>query len=105
MKKTLLIAFLCAVALPAYSQTFSARYGRRGQRPPTPAIQPSTEGSLQKAVKAGGNPLQLINPKAPREYGSGADVVVYTSGSDPSQSGRNTVERPTAVRLLSFYFW
>jgi hypothetical protein len=42
------------------------------------------------------NKLQLVNPLAPREYGSGAQVVV-TDPEDPQ-------EKPYAVRLFSIAF-
>ena len=107
MKKTLLIAFLCTLALPAFSQTFTARYGRRPQRPAPPVVEPRDEGAIQRAVRKG-NPLQLINPLAPKEFGSGETVVVYQGQGDPtpdSDQRHNPQPRPVAVRLLSFFFW
>lgn len=109
MKKTLLIVFFCAAALPAFCQpqtttTFTTRYGRQTQRPGQLAPAPQGEGALQKGIR-NGNPLQLLNPFAPKEYGSGQDVTVYEVGSDPAARWRDPRERPTAVRLLSFFFW
>ena len=107
MKKTLLTVFLCTLALPAFSQTFTARAGRPGQRPAPAPIEPREEGAINRAVRKG-NPLQLLNPLAPREFGSGETVVVYQAPGDatPDPDQRhNPQPRPVAVRLLSFFFW
>jgi len=108
MKKTLLTVFLCTLALPAFSQTFTAtRSGRRAQRPAPAVTEPREEGSLQRAVRKG-NPLQLINPLAPKEFGSGESVIVYQAPGDPTpdpDQRHNPQPRPVAVRLLSFFFW
>ena len=111
MKKTLLIVSLCTLALPAFSQTstqnFTARYGRRAQRATPPTAEPRDEGAIQRAVRKG-NPLQLINPFAPKEFGSGQDMVVYQEPQGPApdpEQRHNPQPRPVGVRLLSFFFW
>ena len=51
---------------------------------------------IQKKFMAAPNKLQLVNPLAPRQYGSDAQVVV----ADP----QDPQERPYAVRLFSIAF-
>jgi hypothetical protein len=109
MKKTLLTVFFCAIAIPAFCQpqptaTFTARFGKRTQRPGQLSTVPQGEGAIQKGIR-NGNPLQLLNPLAPAKYGSGQDVTVYEFGTDPAQRWRDPRERPVAIRLLSFFFW
>jgi len=108
MKKTLLIVFLCTLAVPAFSQNFTARYGGRGQRPAPTVVEPRGEGSINRAIRKG-NPAQLLNPLAPREFGSGESVVEYQAPGDPTpdsdQRHNPQRPRPVGVRLLSFFFW
>lgn len=47
------------------------------------AIGPHTDGSIPRAVRSG-NPLQMLNPLAPAEYGGGQDVTRHEV-DDPSQ--------------------
>lgn len=106
MKKTLLIVSFCLLAVPAFSQ-FTATYGRRVQKPTPPFRTPQGEGAIQRAVRVG-NPLQLINPLAPKEYGSGEDVLVYQTEAAPApdpQQRHNPQARPIGVRLFTFFFW
>ncbi len=58
-------------------------------------IGPRTDGIIPRAVRSG-NPLQMINPAAPAEYGSGQDVTRHEAG-DPSQ-------RPQGLRLYAVEF-
>lgn len=57
------------------SKTFAAKT-RRGAAPtptPPPVRKPSTEGVLARAAQ--GNPFQMLNPKAPAQYGKAEDSV------------------------------
>ena len=56
---------------------------------------PRTDGSLVRAFRSG-NPLQMVNPAAPAEYGDGRDVTRHEE-SDPFQ-------RPQGLRLFAFDF-
>jgi hypothetical protein len=91
MKKHLLVVFLIAVAgaasAHAQNQNFSAQGGSRDQRlqrqaPPAPARRGEI-GAFTRGVR-GGNPLQLINPRAPRKYyGAPQDTVTWEQRGDP----------------------
>lgn len=58
-------------------------------------VTPPTGGAIPRAVRSG-NPLQLLNPLAPAEYGSGHDVVRHDD-DDPYQ-------RPRGIKLVTFQF-
>jgi hypothetical protein len=64
--------------------------------PPRPPVEQNSNSSWFKKFMAAPNKLQLINPAAPRQYGSGEQVVV-ADPQDPKQ-------RPHAVRLFSITF-
>jgi hypothetical protein len=59
------------------SKTFTAK--TRGRAVPSPTPPPlrkeNTDGVLPRAAR-GGNPFQMLNPKAPPEYGKAEDSVV-----------------------------
>jgi hypothetical protein len=65
-------------------------------QPSRPAVEQNSNSSWYKKFMAAPNKLQLLNPFAPRQYGSGEQVVV-ANPQDPK-------ERPYAVRLISFEF-
>ena len=62
------------------------------QRPP---LAPRVDGSVVRAVR-GGNPLQMVNPAAPAEYGDGRDVTRHEV-DDPNQ-------RPQGLKLFAIEF-
>src|ERR1700732_5136773 len=64
--------------------------------PPRPPVEQNSNSSWYKKFVAAPNKFQLINPFAPRQYGSGEQVVV----ADP----QDPKERPHAVRLFSIAF-
>jgi len=53
------------------------------------------DGSVVRAFRSG-NPLQMVNPDAPAEYGNGNDVTRHEV-DDPFQ-------RPQGLRLFAFEF-
>ncbi len=59
------------------------------------AIGPRTDGVVPRAIRSG-NPLQMINPAAPAEYGNGQDVA-RREVNDPNQ-------RPQGLKLYSIEF-
>ena len=85
MKKLVLLGTLMMVASFAFGQspqtpkktTFAAKTPRKTVRPaqPPPLRRQNTEGVLARASR-GGNPFQMLNPKAPPEYGRAEDSVV-----------------------------
>jgi len=96
-----LLIYTCAVvgmtAGAAFSQEFTTTPRVVPQAQPSrPAIEQNSNSSWFKKFMAAPNKLQLLNPFAPRQYGSGEQVVV-ANPQDPK-------ERPYAVRLISFEF-
>lgn len=76
------------------SRRTSVRERNRVNNAPV-AIGPRTDGIIPRAVRSG-NPLQMINPAAPAEYGSGQDVTRH-EGDDPFQ-------RAQGLRLYAVEF-
>ncbi len=96
MKKFLLVAFFATVAglatAGAQTQSFSVPTASRDQRmqqqrqPPIPPVRRGELGAFPRAAK-GGNPVQMVNPGAPRKYyGAPQDTVTW----DPSNPSRIT---------------
>ena len=97
MKTFLIASFLIVVAaISAEAQTQSVRgtltaptgdtRTDRTERRTAPVRARRAEGALPRAAR-GGNPVQMINPAAPREYyGSVEDTVTY----DPNDPRRVT---------------
>ena len=91
MKTFLLESFLVAVAAISNAeaqarQTFTAPTGDartdRTERRTAPVRQRPAEGAIPRAAR-GGNPAQMLNPRAPqRYYGSVDDTVTYDQ-NDP----------------------
>ena len=96
MKKYLLIAFLAASALSAGAQTFTAPAGERrpqaAQRPPAPVYERGVNGAFPRATR--GNPLQMLNPRAPQKYRADVDDTITYDPYNPS--------RVTGIILLGF---
>ncbi len=81
MKKLVVLGILMMIASLALAQpqkkTFAAKaHGKaRPAATPPPLKKENTEGVLPRAVR-GGNPFQMLNPKAPAQYGKAEDSVV-----------------------------
>src|SRR5215469_10395786 len=99
MKRILLAACaLCAItAGSALAQEFKTTTRRvpQPQRQRAPVEENSNKSWFSKFMAAP-NKLQLLNPAAPAQYGSGQQVVV-ASRTDPK-------ERPYDIRLFSIAF-
>jgi hypothetical protein len=81
MKTYLIAALLSAAALtPAVAQTknFKAPVTQTKQtnRPPPPLSKRAVDGVIPRAFR-GGNPLQMLNPRAPAKYGTSQDAVSF----------------------------
>jgi hypothetical protein len=90
MKKLLVVAFLFAVAglSTAGAQTFRAgvgdtRQGEQTRRAPATPTQRAPVGALPRATR--GNPLQMLNPRAPQKYRAPAEDTVTYDQNDPSR--------------------
>ena len=99
MKRFLIYSCACLMmsAGVAFAQQFTTTPRAVPQPQPSgPAVEQNSNSSWFKKFMAAPNKLQLLNPFAPRQYGSGEQVVV-ANPQDPK-------ERPYAVRLISFEF-
>lgn len=87
MKTCLIAALLIAAAVApvvAETETFTAPVTQTKQRHQTaPPISQKTvvDGVVMRAVR-GGNPLQMLNPRAPRKYGTSLEAVSFVQ-EDP----------------------
>ncbi len=85
MKKYLTLAFLIATMAAVSAQSSKqftapmkpARGPQTGALKPPPLRKGEARGVLPRAFQRGGNPLQMLNPKAPARYGSSQDSIAY----------------------------
>jgi hypothetical protein len=87
---------LVMTASVTLAQEFTARPRVAPEPEQRPPVEQNSNSSWYKKFMAAQNKLQLINPFAPRQYGSGEQVVV----ADPL----DPQERPHALRLFSIAF-
>ena len=83
MKKLVTLGVFIAIASLALAQspqpqkkTFTAKIQKKSRPAPTPPPlkKENTDGVLARAAR-GGNPFQMLNPKAPAVYGKAEDSV------------------------------
>ena len=78
MKNLLAVILVFAMGGVAFGQTYKTRFRetiRATQTPPPKITQPGVDGAVPRATR-GGNPLQMINPLAPPQYGTAAQSVL-----------------------------
>jgi hypothetical protein len=102
--KTILLALVAVASLSisASAQDFVAPLPPPERVPPEEVAPPAVDGALPRAVRSG-NPLQMVNPAAPREYGSGTAHVDYVD-RDPFLETQDRRPRPIGIRLFTFEF-
>lgn len=98
MKIYLLAAFVAvSIATLAGAQTFTAPVNgntrEQRERPAAPISREPVTGVIPRAVR-GGNPLQMLNPRAPARYGTAEQSVEF----DPFTG------KWRGIRLLTFNF-
>lgn len=98
MKTYLLAALLGAgLAVTTGAQTFTARVDPNHRderaRPTAPISREPVTGVIPRAIR-GGNPLQMLNPRAPARYGTAEQSVVF----DPITG------KWRGIKLLTFNF-
>ncbi|MEY2483309.1 MAG: hypothetical protein QOK24_1837 [Verrucomicrobiota bacterium] len=88
--KTCLLAclVLTLAATSVLAETYVAPVSRnrpkpRQQQPTAPITRTEVTGVIPRAVR-GGNPLQMLNPRAPRKYGTSEEAISY----DPHEPGK-----------------
>ena len=79
MKTYLIAALLIAAAVipvDAETNTFVAPVTPKKQRerPAPPIYKRDVDGVIPRAIR-GGNPIQMLNPRAPAKYGTSLDAV------------------------------
>jgi hypothetical protein len=98
MKKLFAIVGMTLIASAAFAQTYTApvapRKVTRPQKPPPPLPARETGGVIPRAVR-GGNPLQMLNPRAPARYGT-AQQSVTVKPEDPGKWN--------GIKLFEIYF-
>jgi hypothetical protein len=83
MKKLLIVGTLILLVSGAYadpppqgySATGTKKRDNRLLKPPPVSNRTEMGGVLPRAFSAGGNPLQMLNPRAPAQYGTAAQAV------------------------------
>jgi len=109
MKKLFAILVTMLISSVAFAQTYTAPVvarkvpGPPKPVPPLPARAPG--GVVPRAVRAGGNPLQMLNPAAPPRYGTAQQSVAFKSEYPGQRSGKP--EDPgkwNGIKLFEFYF-
>ena len=104
--KTLLILglVLAAMTLSASAQNFTApartQQVQRKKAPP-PISRRDVTGVIPRAIR-GGNPLQMLNPRAPARYGTAEQSVLYETYS-PRRSVINDPNYPGKWRGIKFF--
>jgi hypothetical protein len=105
MKKLVVFAAAGMLAVSALAQGNAGNiYAPYQPKPLPPATGAHAEGSIQRGVRMG-NVLQLINPFAPKEYGSGEEFEVRHNIQQGQHTRARPATAPMAWRLFSFSFW
>lgn len=103
MKKTIVISALVLAASAGWSfgQVLSTNIGNPQVTIPAvkpraaPPLTPTARGGVIPTAVRNGNPLQLLNPRAPARYGNSQEHV----SQDPKDPGK-----PTGVKLFEWTF-
>jgi hypothetical protein len=97
MKKIFAVAVMMLIASAAFAETFTAPMVPRKAPPPQKPVPLPTRpvgGVIPRAVR-GGNPLQMLNPRAPARYGT-AQQSVTVKPEDPGKWN--------GIKLFEIYF-
>jgi len=111
MKTCLLV--LCIVATAAssvFAETYRApvRPPRKQpkERKPPPLAPAPVDGVIPRAVR-GGNPLQMLNPKAPAKYGTSQEAIVFEPtpvSTTVAQNGQTDAGKWKGIKFFVFRF-
>ena len=111
MKTSLLVLCLLAVAATsALAETYRAPIERTRQKSqrerPTPLAPGKVDGVIPRGVR-GGNPLQMLNPKAPARYGTSQEAICYDPAPmnlTPAQNGQTDSGKWKGIKFFVFNF-
>jgi hypothetical protein len=109
MKTFLILSlFLAAISASVPAQNFTAparpQQVQRKKAPP-PVSRREVTGVIPRAIR-GGNPLQMLNPRAPARYGTAEESVLTVR----TYSRRTPVDEPTypgkwkGIKFFTFLF-
>lgn len=97
MKTLLGIAAVLTLNATAWGQSFTAPAAPRKVQPqatPPPLTTRDISGVIPRAIR-GGNPVQMVNPRAPARYGTAEQSVMLK----PDGSGKWN-----GIKLFTIYF-
>ena len=111
MKTCLIVLCLAATAASSVlAETYEATVPPTRKQPKerkAPPLAPApVDGVIPRAVRAG-NPIQMLNPKAPPKYGTSQEAIVYDPApynQVPSQNGQNDGGRWRGIKFFVFRF-
>jgi hypothetical protein len=104
MKKQILFTFVFLLAASVLAEDFVAPRQRKRRAPDSenPTVSNPVQGAIPQAIRTG-RPLNLVNPFAPKIYGTGA-AFVYHVPHDPFVPPPPQGKRATGFKLFSFEF-
>lgn len=105
MKKACLTILVGLVGSCLWAQDFAYHPPRVAQpaKGTTVISQNRMDGALVRTARFS-NPLQALNPLAPREYGDGSEFVYYDEG-DSYQRNPGGIPLPKGIRFFGFPLW
>src|SRR3954452_4773463 len=111
MKTCVLVLCLVATAASSvFAETYRAPLRPRRKQPkerkPPPLAPVPVDGVIPRGVR-GGNPLQMLNPKAPAKYGTSQEAIVYDPApmhTVPAQNGQNDGGKWRGIKFFEFRF-
>jgi hypothetical protein len=107
--KTLLLLYLLLATMAASvsAQSFTApargqQIQQRRKAPPPRVLRRDVRGVIPRAIR-GGNPLQMINPRAPARYGVAEESVVLEPHYYVVKTGIETPNYPGKWHGIKFF--
>jgi len=101
MKTLIILAATAALTASGIAKGDNLSAPTVPRRTVQPQPGPANEGAIQRAARIG-NPLQLTNPFAPTEYGSGRAFVTNSNATEVTRPQSHA--RPIGLRLFSITF-
>ena len=96
--------FVVAMAASVAAQNLAAPAQQRQiqqKKTPPHIYRPQVTGVVPRAIR-GGNPLQMLNPRAPARYGTAAESVI-TTAYYPRRSDLEDLSYPGKWRGIKFF--
>jgi hypothetical protein len=111
MKTCLLVLCLIATtATSAFAETYRAPATRDRSKPrertAPPLVREPVDGVIPRGIR-GGNFLQMLNPRAPRKYGTSQEAIVFDPAPMnriPAQNGQTDSGKWKGIKFFVFNF-